>query len=153
MTQLNIHFDFCFFYMRKSLWHREDEKNNRNTHKSITAVIQWLSMNSKCVCHILWGTGLTGFICDFEVQHCHLWTGPEAAGSWRITSSCWGHWCVFLRCWGSDKEKQGHLNSTEDRYRRKFERTYVDVYRTKAMEVFGSDFYVIFHICTWLKKI
>ena len=48
----------------------------------------------------------------FEVQHCHLWTGLGAAVCPQITSSCWGHWCVFLRCWGSDKEKQGHWNET-----------------------------------------
>lgn len=63
-------------------------------------------MNSKQVCHCLWGTGLTGFIWCCKVQRCHLWTGVGAAGCWQITSPCSGHWRVVLRCWCSDKEKQ-----------------------------------------------
>lgn len=53
---------FGFFHVQIFVAQR-GQKNNRNTHESITAVIQWLSVNSKrvCVSHCLWGTGLTGF--------------------------------------------------------------------------------------------
>lgn len=70
---------FVFLHAQIFVAQRRQKKTTRNTHKSITALIQWLSIKSKCVCHSLWGTGLTGFIWDFEVQHCHLWRGLEAA--------------------------------------------------------------------------
>lgn len=101
-----IQYSLCFLFHVQIFVAQRGQKK-RTQHESIIAVIQWLSMNSKRVCHCLWGTGLTGFKWGFEVQHCHLWTGLDTAASLRITSSCWGHWCVFLRCCGSDKEKRG----------------------------------------------
>lgn len=101
---------FFFFHVQIFVAKRgHEKKNNRNTHESIIAVIQWLSMNSESVCHSLWVTGLTEFKWGFEVQHCHLWIGVDAAGSWQITSSSWGHWCVFLRCCGLRQRKADPL--------------------------------------------
>lgn len=130
-----IQYSLCFFvlfflHMQIFVAQRGQKKNNRDPHESIIAVIQWLSMNSKCVCHCLWGTGLKGFKWGFEVQHCHLWTGRDAAGCRHITSSCWGHWCVFLRCCLSDKEKQGQLCSVQEwNIRESLKEVYVDVYK------------------------
>lgn len=128
------------------------KKKNPTTHRqeSIIAVIQWLSMIPKFVCQGLWGTGLTGFKWGFEVQHYHLWTDLDAAGSWRITSSCWGHWCVFLRCRGTDKEKQGQLCSTQERYTRQF-KSACGHYQEKTHQKFAVQTFFflwrIFHIC------
>lgn len=104
--------------MRKSLWHREDKKKHQK-HTQINYSVDPVTLHQVKVC-------VPQFVGNWvDWVYLRFWgtTLPsmERSGgcrSRRITSSCWGHWCVFLRCWGSDKEKQGHLNSTEDRYRK-----------------------------------
>lgn len=115
MNRFNIHFVFpsC-----AKLWGTERTKRNRSTHESITAVIQWLYVNLKQVCHCLWGTGLTGFMWGFEVQHCHLRTGLDAAGSRRITSSYRGHWCFSKMQSQTKKQGVGLLGCLLDKLRR-----------------------------------
>lgn len=98
MPRFNIHFVFLlvFFFPCANLCGTERAKTNSNTHESIIAVIQWLSMNSKYVCHSFSELGWQGLQGRFEVQHCHLWAGSDAAGFEQITSSYWQRWCVFL---------------------------------------------------------
>lgn len=60
----------------------------------------------KQVCQCYRGTGLKGFNRDFEVQHCHLWTGVDCAGSQWITSLCWGCCCLFFVVDAVDQTKR-----------------------------------------------
>lgn len=60
MTQFNIHF-VIFFFLCANLWGAQRKETNRNTHESIIAVIQWLSMNSKYVCKSFGELGWWGF--------------------------------------------------------------------------------------------
>lgn len=152
MTQLNINFDFCFFTCA-NLCGTEKTKKNHQKHTQINYSVDPVTLHQVKVC-------VPQFVGNWvDWVYLRFWgtTLPsmERSGgcrSRRITSSCWGHWCVFLRCWGSDKEKQGHLNSTEDRYRKSLKEAMWMYTGKKAMEVFGSDFCKIFHICIWLQK-
>lgn len=151
-----LQYSLCFvFFSCANLCGTERTKTNRNTHESIIAVIQWLSMNSKYVCHSSGELGWRGLKWGFEVQHCHLWTGLDATGSQRITSSYWRHWCVFLRCCGSDKEKQrdSWTLHTKDIGVVKSFKVYVDAFRKRQVRSFEGFFsWRIFHICMTLKK-
>lgn len=97
-----------YFFSRANLCGTERTGKTTETHTWINNSSDPVTLHElKSVCaHNWWGTGLNGFTWGFEVQHCHPWTSPDAAGCRPITSSCWGRWCVFLRCCGSDKEKQ-----------------------------------------------
>lgn len=131
-----IQYSLCFFFFScANLCGTErTEKQQRHTWINNSSDPVTLHELKVCVrvCLRLWGTGLTGFKWGFEVQHCHLRTGLDAAGCRQITSSCWGHWCVFLRCCGSDKEKQGQLYSVRERLRRKFKGSVCGTYVGKG---------------------
>lgn len=100
MTQFNIHFVFCFFFYVQIFEVQRGQKNNRNTHESIIAVIQWLSMNSKYVCQSFseLGWGAFGPFSRRNTATCRRVTEPQApSGLHHHTDRV----AVFLRQRGS----------------------------------------------------